>query len=116
MKTTIIILLTLISVDIFAQKRVDWKTIEIHQMTTIAYPFDKKYNGDTLYATGEKFIKIKSYPKTLADLSAKQLDKLRKSFAKFNAVSVYIDFTGLFEMPNAHSKEYFILYIVKIHN
>ena len=32
-------------------------------------PFDKKYHNDTLYALGENFIKIKSHPKQLADLS-----------------------------------------------
>ncbi len=114
MKTILIILLTLITLDFYSQEKVDWRNVEVFQMTSAEYPFDKKYNNDTLYAVGEKFIKINLHPKNLTDLSVGQLNKLKKSFAKQGVIVVYVDLNGFFDKERLEiEKEYYIIYIVR---
>ena len=83
-------------------------------MTSTDEPFDKKYHNDTLYALGEKFIKIKSHPKQLADLSVGELNKLKKLFAKQDILVVYMDFNCFYDKERLEqNKEYYILYMVR---
>ena len=106
--------MTLIALDIYSQQKVDWRNVEVYQMKSTDEPFDKKYHNDTLYALGENFIKIKSHPKQLADLSVGQLNKLKKSFAKQDILVVYMDFNGFYDKERLdQNKEYYILYVVR---
>ncbi|MES2134598.1 MAG: hypothetical protein V4506_19785 [Bacteroidota bacterium] len=111
MKTILIILLSLISIDFYSQKRIDWESVQIFQFTSTEYPFGKKHNTDTTYAVGEMRIKIKSNPKSLADLSDKNMIELKKSLAKIGAKIVYLDLTNLHDMNNQEKKEFYILYL-----
>jgi hypothetical protein len=113
MKTILIIFLFLISFDFYSQKRIDLETIQVFQFTSIGYPFDKKHNADTTYAIGEMRIKINSNPKSLADLSAKNMFKLKKKLAKIGAEIVYLDLTNLYDMNDQKKKEFYILYLTR---
>jgi hypothetical protein len=113
MKSIVIILLFFLVTKIYGQKSIDWQKVQLFQFTSTKYPFDRPEYSDSNFAIGERRIKFKYGQKSLTDISAKNIIKLKKKLAKIGAEIVYIDLTNLHDMNDQKKNEYYILYLTR---
>jgi hypothetical protein len=103
--------LLLIASHVFSQKRVNWKDVVLHEMTSDKPEFNENLKKVTnSYGVGEGFVKIKAKPKKYSDLNEKQLDKIKKKLAKENAIEVFIDVAGYVDKNGPSRGEYYCIY------